>query len=590
MSRCRALGSIALALLLSLVSGRARAQRFVSVQNGRFVVDGATLRFLGGNASVMHGARERAALGTTLDAIAADGGKVVRVWALGESPSGSPDWKRDYAFRIGPDGFVETSYAHLDAVLEAARARHLRVIVVLANRWHDYGGFPEYLRWCDPEASFEASGNIPMAMLGRFYGSSAARALYRAHVERIVTRVNARTGVAYRDDETIFAWELANETLAQSDEDQASLVTWTREEAAFVKSLDPNHLVGAGHIGYDTLRERDAWLEVDALDVVDYADVHLYPLGDRRVTSARTLSSYLRDRVALAHGVLHKPLLIGEFGFDGSADSLRHRSRRAWTRGFLAEAERLGVAGALVWFYEPSDDSRRLHTLPATPTGLAHPVRATLRALAPAFARDRAPGLATSGREPIFRERVVDRGTTVHRFAARGGGFVLEGDALAIEEASFEREGRYEGSPVAHLWGTGEGSVRYRFVAPNAPPPVRLAVRVFASSELDGRGLGARPSETSLVRAYVDDVEVARFEAPVDDGLGHPVEIVVDDVATLDRIFRTRGATHRLRFEAASRPGAGGLCLYGAVAEGVDESVARASDRAPSLRVTWTPR
>jgi len=41
---------------------------------------------------------------------------------------------------------LASSFAHLDRVLVAAWARRLRVIVVLANRWSDYGGFPRYLR------------------------------------------------------------------------------------------------------------------------------------------------------------------------------------------------------------------------------------------------------------------------------------------------------------------------------------------------------------------------------------------------------------------------------------------------------------
>lgn len=578
------------ALLLTLSPGVAQAQRFVSVADGRFVVDGAPFRFLGGNASVMHGARERASLETTFDAIAADGGKVVRIWALGEAPSDSPSWRRDYAFRLGPEGYVEASYAHLDAVLDAARARHLRVIVVLANRWHDYGGFPEYLRWTDPGATFESNGDLPRAMLGRFYASPSARALYRAHVTRIVSRVHARTGVPYRDDETIFAWELANETLAQSDEDQAALVAWTRDEATHIRSLDPNHLVGAGHIGYDTLREREAWLEVDALDVVDYADLHLYPLGDRRVRTPAALASYLRDRVALAHGVLRKPLVLGEFGFDGSPDELARRSRPAWTRTFLTEVERLGISGALIWFYEPADGSTRRHTLPATDAGFRHPVRATLRAMARAFDRDRAPALTDAGPEVVFRRRVVERGGALPRFVARDGAWVLEGDALAFEQASFENVGVYLGAPIAHLWGMGEGEVRYAFVGPQAPAPARLVLRVFASSELHGRGAGAGPEETSRIRVFLDEVEVASFEAPVDDGLGHPIELVVDDAALLDRIFRVRGARHRVRFEATSRPGAGGLCLYGAVAEGVAPGVVVPGDRSPTFRITWTPR
>ena len=44
-----------------------------------------------------------------------------------------------------------------------------------------------------------------------FFTSPACRATYRAFFTAMLTRVNSVTGVAYRDDSTIFAWELINE-------------------------------------------------------------------------------------------------------------------------------------------------------------------------------------------------------------------------------------------------------------------------------------------------------------------------------------------------------------------------------------------
>lgn len=579
----------ALVLCTLLLASPAQADGFVSVSGTRFVRDGATLRFTGANVSVMHGARERAALEETLDAVARDGGRVIRVWALGEAPPGSPAWRRDYAFRFGPDELVEASYAHLDRVLEAARARGLLVIVVLANRWRDYGGFPEYLRWVEPSVVLEANGDVPRAALGRFYTSSAASALYQAHVRSVVTRTTARTGVPYRDDTTIFAWELANETAAHTDEDEAALVAWTRTHAAFVKGLDPNHLVAAGHIGYDTERERATWLAVQSLPEIDYADAHVYPLGDPRVTTRAHLTRYVEDRVALAHSVVRKPFVFGEFGFDGDAEALRGRARTAWTHDLLEDVARLGAAGALVWFYHPPGDAPRMHAVPATVAEEDAAIRATLRAFAPRMAVDVMPALTAQGLAPIFTERVVLRGARVHGFVPEGGAHTLAADALDFAEARFERAGVYPGPPIAHLWGVGAGFVTYRFRAPSVTPG-QLVIRLHLSSELDGRGLGARPSDTSEVQVAIDDVDVGSVVAPVDDGAGRPVTIVVDDDALLDRIFAARGRVHALVLSTRSRPGAGGLCVYGAVSAEATSVVPDAVERATALRMTWTPR
>lgn len=44
-----------------------------------------------------------------------------------------------------------------------------------------------------------------------FFTSPTSRELYRAFFTALLTRVNTVTGVAYRDDPTVFAWELINE-------------------------------------------------------------------------------------------------------------------------------------------------------------------------------------------------------------------------------------------------------------------------------------------------------------------------------------------------------------------------------------------
>ncbi|MFI1576259.1 cellulase family glycosylhydrolase [Streptomyces anulatus] len=61
-----------------------------------------------------------------------------------------------------------------------------------------------------------------------------------------LNRTNHYSGVKYKDDPTIFAWDLMNEPRyqAQSPEEDVEATTlraWVDEMGAFIKKIDPNH-------------------------------------------------------------------------------------------------------------------------------------------------------------------------------------------------------------------------------------------------------------------------------------------------------------------------------------------------------------
>jgi mannan endo-1,4-beta-mannosidase len=289
---------------------------FVRVRGTQFSLLDKPFRFVGANASIMHGTSERKHYDDVLAAMETDGLKVVRIWALGEQPAPGKPHHSLYAFRIGQEGWVEASFTHLDKVLAAAKKRGLKAIVVLANRWKDYGGIGTYLNWAGVKVPRDPRGEPFGTMLSSFYACSRCQNLYRAHVERVVTRTNGITGVPYREDPTIMAWELINEASAVTARDEETLLYWVRDTARFVRTLDQNHMVSAGHIGYGTRRERDVWRKVQALPEVDFADTHSYPLSDSRVSSTARLAHWIEDPIAIAHLELKKPLVFGEFGFE----------------------------------------------------------------------------------------------------------------------------------------------------------------------------------------------------------------------------------------------------------------------------------
>lgn len=542
---------------------------FVRVQGTGFVLDGAPFRFLGANVSVVHGPREREDYEAVLDAVAADGLKVVRLWALGEQPAPGEPYHPLYAFRIGESGWVEESFVHLDRVLAAAKARGLKVIVVLANRWKDYGGIATYLRWGGAEVPRDALGEPLSGALTAFFDCVACQSLYREHVARVVGRVNSVTHSAYRDDPTIFAWELINEASATSARDEESLLRWVKSTAALVRSIDANHLISAGHIGYHTSRERRVWRAVQSLPEVDFADAHLYPQTDRRVANAGQLKQLLDDPIALAALEIHKPLVFGEFGFARAERSEATRSH--WAEAFLGHFVQRAAAGALIWLYEPSDNPRRTHSISPSPADAdSRALRKALRSASERLAR-MGPGqvpAAWTRADAVLPEFSSARAERVshapHRgFTLKGDERVLDIDPVEFAWARFERMGVYDNHVLETLWGAGEGYVEYQFIAPaGVPRSVRVQARI--SSELPGIGDGKDQRDSSDIEITLDDEFVGTVRARADDGFGEVVEVELRDARSLKRIFRP-GRTHALRLRALPSPYAGGLCVYGAV-------------------------
>ena len=172
--------------------------------------------FVGANLNVMHGPTARGKAPETIAAAAADGLRVGRIWALGEGLDRAPSWsRRHFLFRAGPDRWSEAALLQLDRVIAEAGKRGLRLIVTLSNRWKDYGGIPMYLRW---------AGHVDVESYGysdRFFTDEKCKRWFADHVRRIVGRTNSLTGMRYRDDPTIMAWELQNEYSGVDNYDDA---------------------------------------------------------------------------------------------------------------------------------------------------------------------------------------------------------------------------------------------------------------------------------------------------------------------------------------------------------------------------------
>jgi mannan endo-1,4-beta-mannosidase len=554
---------------VALAQGVAPLDRagFVCVQGRRFVVDGRPFRFVGTNAAIMHGAARRASAEAALDAIAHDGMRVVRIWALGEHAADGVTWAEDYAFRMGPDVWVERSFVHLDRVLAAARARGLRVIVVLANRWGDYGGVPRYVAWAG------LTDATPEAMLARFFTDATVVTRYQQHLDRVLRRVNTVTAVPYRDDPTIFAWELINESDAPDGVPgaRASLVAWTRAMASYVHALCPRHLVAAGHIGYTRRAQRDTWLALQRLREIDYADAHAYPTHYDTVRSPAELDDYIDDHVQLAHYVAEKPFVWGELGFTTTRSTVLGRPRRWWFERFFARSERDGVDGLLAWTYSTSVDVPHDHGIffDAPRAARTRDVRSVYARYAARWRDDVVlsanPRLQPAqGERPLWQTRRRRVGPEALDARPRPGGGARW--SIAPERYAFvdsEAAGRWDEYALTQVYARGPSAFTWalRVTATSRAAALHataVRVRLRASSELPGRGEHATPGDGSLARLTLDGVLLGEVALRPDDGLGAWVEATTRDPAALAVLQRV--GRHLLSIDVQ---GPNGVCVYG---------------------------
>ena len=342
---------------------------FVRARGTTLSVDGEPFRFVGVNAYYLHeeatrelrgDPRARGRLDEVLARAAALGATVVRTWAFNDHPA------HDTVIQRAPLSYDTEALEGLDRVIAAAGAAGLRLVLPLGNYWADYGGIPQYLRWHDR----------PPDQPQLFFTDPAVRAHYAAHVARIVGRTNTVTGVPYREDPTILAWELLNEPRGTGlDDGGAALSAWVEEMAAVVRRADPNHLVGTGEEGFDAAGNVDArtWRRFGARQVVspqggsdflantaavDFASVHVYPhaWGVPAGRAADAGARWIEEHARLAASI-GRPLVVGEFGLP-SAELGRGTGKRGWTeperraiydRWLGTAGAHPAVAGALSW-------------------------------------------------------------------------------------------------------------------------------------------------------------------------------------------------------------------------------------------------
>jgi mannan endo-1,4-beta-mannosidase len=315
------------------------AQGIVRRNGTQFEIDGRPFFFAGCNCyHILYSDRDTTL--RLLDEMCGIGATVVRIWAFGHG-AGSPVEE--------PKGVYGEAYLeHLDFILDEASKRGLRMILVLENFWPDYGGISARLAW-------EGLPDRSLAERAAFFTHVACLEGYEAYARNLLTRVNGISGVSYREDPTLFAWELMNEPRYQdvSEEENlsgATLRAWVDRMGAFVKGFDSIHLLGAGLEGHGSVYgfggdEGNDFLHIHQSPFLDFCTSHPYPDAEWCGMDPDGARELVRQHVRDAHRRIGKPYVLEEF------NTTRFLDYEAYWQAMYDAVEEENASGDLFWCY-----------------------------------------------------------------------------------------------------------------------------------------------------------------------------------------------------------------------------------------------
>jgi len=346
-------------------------------------------------------------------------------------------------YLTGRRAYNEEAFRCLDRVLALCHEYDVRVILPLIIA-QDFGG------WRGVEAFAALAGKTG----DEFWTDDGVKADFRDLIDHVVNRRNTVSGLRYRDDPAILAWQAGNELTSYADDRKLDpkiwiprITAWTQEMAAHLKAVDPRHLVMEG--GGDQ--------SVFAADPhIDVISIHLYQYWAEQAGQPADLAASARRARAEFRG--RRPVIIDEFGL-GSFDNLRR---------LIEEIRADGMTGGLLWgirghrrdggFYYHNEGGTPVNAYhwPGFATGQGYDERRLLdllrreasaisdRALPPVPLPSPAPVLRLAGEGFTWRGSTGAAAYTLERAGAPGGPWerlaVGLQDSVIADVVNYERE------------------------------------------------------------------------------------------------------------------------------------------------------
>lgn len=331
--------------LASLAWGQ--ANQFVQSSNGTLTLGGSPFRFGGTNSYPLMYSNSPT-VDQILGTVAGSNLKIVRMWVFCDSSCGNGFFFQYWNTATGAPAYNDQSNGldNVDFAVNEANKLGIKLIMTLTNNWTDFGGMDSYVKWHNGQYH------------DQFYTDPTILQWYESWVNHVLNHVNTiqgpSYGLAYKNDPTIMAWELANEPecggsgpLPTSGNcTTQTIVNWINEAATYIKSVDSNHLVAVGDEGF--ICDPSSCSNSNGVDSksfsqvpkVDFVGFHLYP--DTWGWSIAQSNTFIANQESIATD-LAKPLYMGEFGLLSA--NAKEAVYNDWTNLIFSG----GGSGAMFW-------------------------------------------------------------------------------------------------------------------------------------------------------------------------------------------------------------------------------------------------
>jgi hypothetical protein len=271
--------------------------------------------------------------------------RVVRTWMFNHQP-----W---HGFEVKQGVYEKAQFSQFDYIIESAKKHHVMLVPALENYWEAYGGIDSVLTW----------NSLSSGQTGRwkFFNKEKCPGCfttYKNYISYVLNRVNHYSGIAYKDDPTIFAWDLMNEPRYENatPNENATGITlrlWIDTMAAFVKSIDKNHMVCAGFEGQETALGYggdcgNPFGYVQASPSIDFTSAHPYPTEGWAGLNIEKTLTLIRRWISISHDTLGKPFFLGEFN---AHNNNANGTRSEWWTAIYGELEKSGANGSAFWWF-----------------------------------------------------------------------------------------------------------------------------------------------------------------------------------------------------------------------------------------------